>query len=93
MLLLSQVDWPELLKTAGPMGVIFILAVLGVVAGARVVKGLILGAIEDARKERDYMRQQTERQATAFIQSLEKQGEMMKEGFDEVLREVRSRRK
>ena len=91
-MLLQQIDWESVGKTWGPLGIIFIIAVVGVVAGARAIKSIILGTIEDARKERDYMRAQREREATAFIQSLKDQGEMMKEGFDEVLREMRSRR-
>lgn len=90
MLIATQVDWEIVAKTWGPLGVIFVLSVIGIVAGARMVKALILGTIEDARKERDYMRQQREREATAFIQSLEKRDELMKEGFDEVLREIRN---
>lgn len=93
MLIAAQIDWTLVGKTWGPLGVVFVLAVVGIVAGAKLVKGLILGTIEDARKERDYMRLQREREATAFIESLKKQGELMREGFDEVLREMRSRRK
>jgi uncharacterized membrane protein len=86
---IEQVNWETVGKTWGPLGVVFVLAVLGIVFGAKAIKGIVLGTIEDARKDRDYMRQQREREATAFIESLRQQGEMMKEGFDEVLREIR----
>lgn len=89
LLLLQQVDWEAIGKTWGPLGVIFVVAIFGIVAGARMVKSMVLGTIEDARKERDYMRQQREREANAFIQSLTTRDELMKEGFDEVLREMR----
>lgn len=91
--LLQSVPWENVARLWGPLGIIFLIAVLGTVAGARMVKGMILGTIEDARKERNYMREQREREATAFIQSLNKRDEMMKDGFDEVLREIRDRRK
>lgn len=69
---------------------VFVIAVIGIVAGARLVKSLILGTIEDARKERDYMRQQREREATAFVESMKHRDELMEKGFDEVLRELRN---
>ena len=90
MLTLLQVKWDEIGKTWGPLGVVFVLALMGIVFGARAIKGIVLGTIDDARKERDYMREQREREANAFIQSLKDQGELMKEGFDEVLREIRN---
>jgi hypothetical protein len=86
---IEQVNWETVGKTWGPLGVVFVLAELGLVFCAKAIKGIVLGTIEDARKDRDYMRQQREREATAFIESLRQQGEMMKEGFDEVLREIR----
>lgn len=85
--------WAEVGRTWGPLGVVFVLAVIGIVAGARVVKSLILGTIEDARKERDYMRGQREKEVLAFTQSLAVRDELMKEGFDEVLRELRTPRR
>lgn len=93
MLILQPIDWSVIAKTWGPLGVVFVLAVIGIVAGAKTVKSLILGTIEDARKERDYMRQQREREATAFIESMNRRDEMMKEGFDEVLHELRNGRR
>jgi hypothetical protein len=91
MITLTQatVDWAAIGRTWGPLGIVFVIAVVGIIAGSRMVRSLILGTIEDARKERDYVRQQREREATAFIQSLEKRDELMKDGFDEVLREIR----
>ena len=93
MLFALQVDWDVFAKTYGPLGVVFMLAVVGIIAGAKMVRSLIMGTIEDARRERDYMRQQREREATAFIQALKDQGELMKDGFDEVLREMRDHRR
>lgn len=90
ILLQTQIDWSAIGKTWGPLGIIFVIAVVGIIAGAKLVRGLILGTIEDARKERDYMREQREREATAFIESLQKQGQLMEKGFDEVLREIRN---
>lgn len=89
ILLQTQINWGEIGRTWGPLGVVFVVAVIGIIAGARMVRNLILGTIEDARKERDYMRVQREREATAFIESLQKQGQLMEKGFDEVLREIR----
>ena len=93
MTLLSQFDWHPIVQNFGPLGVIFALAVIGIVAGAKMVKGLILGTIEDARKERDYMREQRTVEQKAFIESLRLRDELMKDGFDEVLRELRSPRR
>lgn len=89
LLVLVQVDYEQIGKVYGPLGVIFVLAVIGIVAGSKMVKSMVLGTIEDARKERDYMRAQREREAQAFIASLALRDELMKEGFDEVLRELR----
>lgn len=90
LFLQTQIDWSSIGKTWGPLGVVFVIAVIGIVAGARLVKSLILGTIEDARKERDYMRQQREREATAFVDSMKHRDELMEKGFDEVLRELRN---
>lgn len=89
IILQTQIDWSAIGRTWGPLGVVFVVAIVGIIAGARLVRSLILGTIEDARKERDYMRTQREREATAFIESLQKQGELIEKGFDEVLREIR----
>lgn len=90
MLLQTQIDWSAIGKTWGPLGVVFVIAVIGIIAGARLVKGLILGTIEDARKERDYMRHQREREADAFVESLKRRDQLMSDGFDEILRELRN---
>lgn len=90
----EQFNWTEVGRIWGPLGIVFVIAVLFVIGGARVVKALILGTIEDARRERDYMREQRNKEAQAFIESLRVRDELMKEGFDEVLHELRgSRRK
>lgn len=91
--MVDPINWTEIGRTWGPLGVIFVLAVIGIVAGARLVKNMVLGTIEDARKERDYMRTQREKEAQAFIASLNVRDELMKKGFEEVLHEIRNNRR
>ena len=91
--MLAQVDWENLGKIWGPLGIGFVLAVVLVLSGARLMRGLLLGTIEDARKEQDYMRAQREREADRFIESLKLRDGIMKEGFDEILQEMRDRRR
>lgn len=93
MLLATQVDWEMITKAYGPLGVIFVIAVLGVVAGGRMARNLVLGALDDARKERDYARLQREKEVERFIGSLEKRDQLMREGFDEILGEIRAPRR
>lgn len=89
MLLLQQVNWETIGKTWGPLGIGFVAFILIVIVGFKVVKQIILGTIADARQERDYARQQREREADAIVGALKENSRVMTEGFDEVLREIR----
>lgn len=91
-LLAQQIDWDSVGRTWGPLGVAYVLFLACTVAALKLGKALIQGTINDARNERDYMRQMREKEADKFIESLRLRDELMKAGFDEVLRELRSRR-
>lgn len=83
-------EWGELLRTAGPLGVVFTIAVIGLIGAAKWFKSTMEGTLTDARKERDEMRQLAKSQAEGFLQSLKIRDEIQEKGFDEILRELRS---
>lgn len=87
---LAQIDWVELWRTGGLPSVIAILAVVGIVAGARWFKSTMESTLADARKERDAARTANEAQANRFMESLRIRDEIQEKGFDEILRELRS---
>lgn len=86
----AQVDWVELWRTGGLPSVIAILAVVGIIAGAKWFKSTMEGTLTDARKERDSARVTNEMQANRFLDSMSKRDEIMEKGFDEILNELRS---
>lgn len=85
-----QVDWVELWRTGGLPSVIAILAVVGIIAGAKWFKSTMEGTLTDARKERDSARVTNETQANRFLDSMTKRDEIMEKGFDEILNELRN---
>lgn len=87
---LIQVDWVELWRTGGLPSVIAILAVVGIIAGAKWFKSTMEGTLTDARKERDSARVTNETQANRFLDSMTKRDEIMEKGFDEILNELRN---
>src|SRR5689334_7670470 len=106
MAFLFQTEWPELIKTVGYPTAILIVVGLVVRYGLwpwfkqqQAEKDADLkNAIEDARKERDYMRLQREKEVEKFLESIRFRDEKMERGFDEVvaalreLKESKSRR-
>lgn len=90
MALLLQADWEPILKSYGPLGVVFLLAVVGFISGARWLKSFVTDTLTDARKDRDTARAINESQANKFMESLAKRDEMMEKGFDEILYEIRN---
>lgn len=86
---LAQIDWVEVWRSGGLPSVIAILAVVGIIAGARWFKSTMEGTLADARKERDAARVSNETQANKFIDSLAKRDDIMEKGFDEILHELR----
>lgn len=87
---LVQVDWVEVWRSGGLPSVIAILAVVGIVAGAKWFKSTMEGTLADARKERDAARTTLEAQADKYIESMTRLGDIQEKGFDEVLRELRN---
>lgn len=72
----------------------------GLIAAATMFKSLFEGTLADARAERDLAKQQSERREQAFMQALKDQAasfqqssaerdKVMREGFDELLHEVK----
>lgn len=92
LIYIQQTPWSEVAKTWGPLGIGFVFAIVLTAALLRLGKHLLTTTIDDARKERDYMRQMRERELERFIESLKLRDELMKDGFDEVLREIRNHR-
>lgn len=90
MLVFLQSEWEPILKLYGPLGVVFLLAVMGFIGGARWLKSFITDTLADARKDRDAARLATETQANRFLDSLTKRDEIMEKGFDEILYEIRN---
>lgn len=85
-----QVDWVEVWRSGGLPSVIAILAVVGIIAGAKWFKSTMEGTLTDARKERDAARTTLEAQADKYIESMTRLGDIQEKGFDEVLRELRN---
>lgn len=90
LLSIAQVDWVEVWRSGGLPSVIAILAVVGIIAGAKWFKSTMEGTLADARKERDAARVVNETQANRFLDSMSKRDEIMEKGFDEILSELRN---
>lgn len=88
-----QADYEPILKLYGPLGVIFLLAIAGIVGAARWFKSMMETTLADARKERDAARASLEGQANRFLESLKFRDDIQEKGFDEILRELRSPRR
>lgn len=88
-----QADYEPILKLYGPLGVIFLLAIAGIVGAARWFKSMMETTLADARKERDAARTSLEGQANRFLESLKVRDDIQEKGFDEILRELRSPRR
>lgn len=86
---LVQIDWVEVWRTGGLPSVIAILAIVGIIAGAKWFKSTMEGTLTDARKERDAARVTNEAQANRFLEAMSKRDEIMEKGFDEILHELR----
>src|SRR5689334_1398800 len=93
MAFLFQTEWPELIKTVGyptailiVLGIVFRYALWPWFKQQQAEKDADLKAtIEDARKERDYMRGVREREVEKFLESLRFRDEKMERGFNEVV--------
>jgi len=85
MILSFQLDWETIGKVWGPMGIVFVLVMIGAVYAVRKVTGFLSDTVVDARKERDYMRDQRVRETEAFLKALELRDTKMVEGFSKIL--------
>lgn len=90
MFLQTQIDWSRIGQIWGPLGVIAVVFLILIVAGAKWFKSTMEGTLADARKERDAARVANEQQASRFLESLAKRDEIMEKGFDEILHEIRN---
>ena len=88
-----QAEWEPVLKLYGPLGVIFLLAIAGIVGAARWFKAMMDATLADARRERDAARSSLETQANRFLESLKFRDDIQEKGFDEILRELRNPRR
>lgn len=92
-------DWLEVLKTGGA-GLV-IAAFLGLIIWKVLIpmvhrqqedtKAILLGALEDARKERDLMRQLREKEVDKFLESMKYRDQKF-EDIAEAIRESRESR-
>jgi flagellar biosynthesis/type III secretory pathway M-ring protein FliF/YscJ len=90
MLLQTQIDWSRIGQIWGPLGIIAVVFLILIVAGAKWFKSTMEGTLADARRERDAARIANEQQASRFLESLTKRDEIMEKGFDEILHEIRN---
>lgn len=99
-MLLTQIDWTPILKTYGPLGLFCAAAILLVVRLLKYIQRqheehiqAAQALAEDARKERDYVRQLREQEVSKFLESLKFRDEKMERGFDEVVRTLQETRR
>lgn len=82
----APIDWSAIGKTWGPLGIIFIAAIILLFAALRFLRTyltkkdeeaakLILDTITDARKERDASRQLLKEQAAEFVAHIKSENE------------------
>ena len=99
--LVYQADWEAVAKIWGPLGVICFLLVLAIwkllvpyiKQQADDNKQTLLSVVEDARKERDYMRVLREREVDKFLESSQKQAEIFKSSLQEAVRAIQDSKK
>lgn len=89
----EQIPWEQAAKIWGPLGVIFVLAIAGFIYGVKWHKHFVETAMSDLRQDRDKSRDLNERQATNFLNALERQANTFEKGFDEVINELRTPRR
>lgn len=99
-MLLTQMDWSPLLKIYGPLGLFCAIAILLVTRLLKYIQRqheehieAAQALAEDARKERDYVRQLREQEVNKFLESLKFRDERMERGFDEVVRTLQETRR
>lgn len=98
---MAQIDWSPLLKIYGPLGLFCAIAILLVTRLLKYIQKqhdehiqVSQALTDDARKERDYVRQAREQEVDKFLESLRFRDEKMEKGFDEIVRALQdSRRK
>jgi hypothetical protein len=90
MALQAQIDWTQVGQVWGPLGILAVLFLVLVVAGAKWFKSTMDTTLADARKDRDAARQANETQANRFLESLKIRDDIQEKGFDEILRELRN---
>ncbi len=81
---LQSVDWSAVAKTWGPMGIVFVIAMVLLVGGAKFGKALLTDTVADARKERDAQRALLEKQATEFVNALKDANELHRDEMKDV---------
>jgi len=90
MTIQAPIDWTQVGQIWGPLGVLAVLFLLFVVAGAKWLKSFVEGTLVDARRDRDAARALNESQANKFLESMARRDEIMEKGFDEILHEIRN---
>jgi Tfp pilus assembly protein PilO len=86
----TQIPWEQAAKVWGPLGVIFLLVIVGVIYGAKWHKSFVESTMADLRTDRDKSRQLNEKLADDFLTALRQQAATFEKGFDEVIQELHS---
>lgn len=85
LIALQQVDWNEIGKTWGPLGIGFVLFVVLVWQGAKLGKKFLEDTVADARSERDVARQVLKQQATEFTAHIKQENDEFRRSLKEVV--------
>lgn len=85
LIALNQVDWNEVGKTWGPLGIGFVLFVVLVWQGAKLGKKFLEDTVADARRERDLSREMLKQQASEFTSHIKLENDEFRRSLKEVV--------
>lgn len=85
LITLQQLDWNEIGKTWGPLGIGFVLFVVLVWQGAKMGKKFLEDTVADARRERDLSREMLKAQATEFTAHIKMENDEFRRSLREVV--------
>lgn len=85
MFAFQQVDWNDIGKTWGPLGIGFVLFILLVWQGAKLGKKFLEDTVADARRERDLSRETLRQQAAEFTAHIKAENDEFRRSLKEVV--------
>lgn len=89
MSIIQSVDWGTVGKTWGPLGIVFVIFILGLIAIAKFMIKQLNDTIADARSERNLSREALYKQSEQFTASLKYRDDKMAEQFNKIIEELR----